>query len=75
MKTPTTDPTRSFVRTVVPAQAHQNAKDVARNLDINVTYLYTLVLTRELYDIDPLEYAANLVADFAGLEREELNHA
>jgi len=75
MRKPTTDPNRAFVRTIVPATVHENALWMARYSNITVAYLYTLILTRALFDIDRKSYADQLWADFRSTPEGDNNHA
>lgn len=61
------NPNIGWVRTRIPRQAQDNAHAVARLLGVTVWMLYTMILSRELYNCDPVAYAAELRSQVFGL--------
>jgi hypothetical protein len=56
----------SWVRCQVPRRVHMNVRAVSRLTGITIAQIYTLILSRELYDISPVNYAAWLLCDLDG---------
>jgi hypothetical protein len=56
----------SWVRCQVPRRVHYNVKAVSHVTGIPIAQLYTLILSRELHDISPVDYAAWLLRDLDG---------
>lgn len=46
----------SWVRTRVPTEVHAKAAFIADHLGLTIPNVYTFILTRELWDADPVEY-------------------